>query len=109
MEQHTHRPDGSPADEVLTNAEWLYLLGELLDADLALVDQADPAATQSDSLQTLLDEVMEQHSEEVCDHCYSHLDGPKALSPCNPACDGQWCTEAVLSWLQSPCADPDTD
>lgn len=109
MDQHTYRPDGTPADEVLTNAEWLRLVGELLDTDLALIDQADPAVTPSDTLQALLDEVMEQYSEEVCDHCYSHLDGPKALSPSDPACDGQWCTEAVLSWLQAPCADPDTD
>lgn len=109
MDQHTYRPDGTPADEVLTNAEWLRLVGELLDTDLALIDHADPAAVPSDALQTLLDEVMEQYNEEVCDHCYSHLDGPKALSPSDPACDGQWCTEATLSWLQAPCADPDTD
>lgn len=109
MDQHTYRPDGTPADEVLTNAEWLRLVGELLDTDLALIDQADQTAVPSDALQTLLDEVMEQYSEEVCDHCYSHLDGPKALSPSDPACDGQWCTDAALSWLQAPCADPDTD
>lgn len=109
MDQHTYRPDGTPADEVLTNAEWLRLVGELLDTDLALIDQADQTAIPSDALHTLLDEVMEQYSEEVCDHCYSHLDGPKALSPSDPACDGQWCTEAALSWLQAPCADPDTD
>lgn len=109
MDQHTYRQDGTPADEVLTNAEWLRLVGELLDTDLALIDQADQTVTPSDALQTLLDEVTEQHSEEVCDHCYSHLDGPKALSPSDPACDGQWCTEAALSWLQAPCADPDTD
>lgn len=109
MEQHTRKPDGTPADEVLTNAEWLYLLGELLDADLTLIDRADSAATPSDALQTLLDEVMEQHTDEICDHCYPHLDGPKAPSPDNPACENRWCTEAALSWLQAPCADPDED
>lgn len=109
MEPRTRKTDSSPADEVLTNAEWLRLTGELLDADLTLIDQADPAATPADTLQTLLDEVVEQHSEEVCDHCYSHLDGPKALSPSDPACDGQWCTEATLSWLQAPCAESDED
>ena len=109
MDQHTYRPDGTPADEVLTNAEWLRLVGELLDTDLALIDHADQTAVPSDALQTLLDEVMEQHSEEVCDHCYSHLDGPKALSPLNPCMHGCWCRQATLYWLQAPCADPDED
>lgn len=109
MDQHTHRPDGTPADEVLTNAEWLYLLGELLDADLTLLANGAQDAVSAHCLATLLDQVMDRHAEAICDHCYEHLECHKALSPNNPACEGRWCSQATLSWLRASCAEPDED
>ena len=109
MDQHTHRPDGAPADEVLTNAEWLYLLGELLDADLTLLATGATDAVTAQCLATLLDQVMDRHADEICTHCHEHLECHKAQSPDNPACDGRWCSQATLSWLNAPCAEPDED
>lgn len=86
---------------VLTNAEWLRLTGELSDRDLLQLERG----TADD----LADRVHEAHPDEVCDHCLSHLAGPKTLSPSNPACEGRWCTQATLDWLSSPCAEPDDD
>lgn len=110
MEQHTHRPDGTPADEVLTNAEWLHLLGELLDTDLMLLATGDATdAVTVQCLATLLTNVRDRHGEEVCDHCYSHLDSPKAPGPLNPCMLGCLCDQATLYWLNAPCAEPDED
>lgn len=107
MEQHTHRPDGTPADEVLTNAEWLYLLGELLDTDLTLLASDATDVVTAQCLVTLLTNVMEEHTDEICDHCTATI--PKNLCPDNPACEGGWCEQATLAWLQAPCAEPDED
>ena len=109
MDQRTHRPDGTSADEVLTNAEWLYLLGELLDADLTLLANGAQDAVTAQRLATLLDQVMDRHTDEICTHCHEHLECHKAPGPDNPACEGRWCRQATLSWLNSPCAEPDDD
>lgn len=108
MRPRTYKPTGEPADEVITNAEWLYLLGELLDADLTLLatDDATDAVT-AQRLATLLDQVMDRHADEICTHCIATI--PKNLSPDNPACEGRWCSQATLSWLNAPCAEPDED
>lgn len=101
---------------VLTNAEWLRLTGELSDVDLlqlwtlrtlgsSQASQGGDAATHGELLNT----VHESHTDEVCEHCMSHLDGPKTLGPSNPACEGRWCSHATLDWLSSPCGDPDED
>lgn len=88
MEQHTHRPDGSPADEVLTNAEWLYLLGELLDTDLTLLATGNATdAMTAQCLATLLTNVMEEHTDEICDHCTATI--PKNLCPRQPSMRGR--------------------
>lgn len=107
MDQHTHRPDGTPADEVITNAEWLYLLGELLDTDLTLLATGATDVVTAQCLTTLLDQVMDRHADEICDHCITTI--PKNLGPNNPACEGRWCSQATLSWLRAPCAEPDED
>lgn len=107
MRPLTYKPTGEPADEVLTNAEWLYLLGELLDADLTLLASGAQDAVTAHALATLLDQVMDRHADEICDHCIATI--PKNLSPDNPACEGRWCRQATFSWLNSPCAEPDDD
>lgn len=109
MRPRTYKPTGEPADEVLTNAEWLYLLGELLDADLTLLANGAQDAVTAQRLDTLLDQVMDRHTDEICTHCHEHLECHKAPSPGNPACEGRWCSQATLSWLQAPCAEPDDD
>ena len=107
MEPHARRPDGTPADEVLTNAEWLYLLGELLDTDLTLLASGATDAVSAHCLATLLDQVMDRHADEICNHCIATI--PKNLCPDNPACEGGWCSQAALSWLRAPCAESDED
>ena len=112
MEQHTHRPDGTPVDEVLTNAEWLYLLGELLDADLTLLASDATDVVTVHCLATLLDQVYDRHADEVCTQCRERLKDLECynrLSPDNPACEGRWCSQATLYWLNAPCAEPDED
>lgn len=109
MVQHTHRPDGTPADEVLTNAEWLRLTGELLDADLTLLASGATDAVTAQCLAALLDQVMDHHADEICDHCHEHLECHKAPGPLNPCMLGCLCSQATLSWLRAPCADPDED
>lgn len=109
MRPRTYKPTGEPADEVLTNAEWLYLLGELLDADLTLLANGAQDAVPAHCLATLLDQVRDRHTDEICDHCHEHLECHKALSPDNPACEGRWCSQATFYWLNSPCAEPDDD
>lgn len=109
MRPRTYKPTGEPADEVLTNAEWLYLLGELLDADLTLLANGAQDAVSAHCLATLLDQVRDRHTDEICDHCHEHLECHKALSPDNPVCEGRWCSQATFGWLNSPCAEPDDD
>ena len=107
MRPRTYKPTGEPADEVLTNAEWLYLLGELLDADLALLANGAQDAVSAHCLATVLDQVVNGDTDEICDHCTATI--PKNLSPDNPACEGRWCSQATFDWLNSPCAEPDDD
>lgn len=107
MRPRTYKPTGEPADEVLTNAEWLYLLGELLDTDLTLLATGATDAVSAHCLATLLDQVRGRHTDEICTHCIATI--PKNLSPDNPACEGGWCSQATLSWLNAPCAEPDED
>ena len=107
MRPRTYKPPGEPADEVLTNAEGLYLLGELLDADLTLLADGAQDAVSAHCLATLLDQVMDRHTDEICDCCTTTI--PKNLSPDNPACEGRWCSQATFDWLNSPCAEPDDD
>lgn len=109
MEPHARHPDGTPHDEVLTNAEWLYLTGELLDADIRLLEAGATDTVTAHCLSVLTDLVHERHPDEVCDHCREHLDGPKSLCPDNPACEGKWCYQATLDWLSFACAEPDED
>lgn len=112
MEQHTRKPDGSPADEVLTNAEWLRLTGELLDADLTLLASTATDVVSVHCLAVLLDLVYKAHADEVCAQCRERLKDLECynrLSPDNPACENRWCSQATLYWLNSPCADPDED
>lgn len=109
MEQHTYRPDGTPADEVLTNAEWLRLVCELLDADLTLLASNATDVVTAHCLATLLDQVYTRHTDEVCTHCHEHLGCNKAPGPLNPCMLGCWCSQATLYWLRAPCADPDED
>ena len=109
MKQRTHRPDGTPADEVLTNAEWLRLTGELLDTDLTLLASGATDAVTAHCLATLIDQVMDRHADEICDHCHEHLECHKAPGPLNPCMLGCLCSQATLSWLNAPCADPDED
>ena len=109
MRPRTYKPIGEPADEVLTNAEWLYLLGELLDADLTLLANGAQDAVSAHCQATLLDQVRDRHTDEICTHCHEHLECHKALSPDNPACEGRWCSQATFYWLNSPCAEPDDD
>ena len=112
MEPRTHRPDGTPADEVLTNAEWLRLTGELLDTDLTLLASAATDVVTVHCLAVLLDIVYKAHADEVCAQCRGRLKDLECynrLSPDNPACVGGWCEQATLAWLQAPCADSDED
>lgn len=109
MEQHTHRPDGTPADEVLTNAEWLRLTGELLDTDLTLLASDATDVVTAQCLATLLTNVRDRHTDEVCTHCHKHLECHKAPGPLNPCMLGCLCDQAALYWLNAPCAEPDED
>lgn len=109
MRPRTYKPTGVPADEVLTNAEWLYLLGELLDADLTLLANGAQDAVSAHCLTTLLTNVMDRHTDEICTHCHEHLECHKAPGPDNPACKSRWCRQAIFDWLSSPCAEPDDD
>lgn len=86
MVQHTYKPDGTPADEVLTNAEWLRLTGELLDTDLTLLASDATDAVTAQCLAALLDQVMDHHADEICDHCHEHLECHKAPGPLIHAC-----------------------
>lgn len=46
------------------------------------------------------DSVMEVACDSVCEICADRIE--KNLSPTNPACEGQWCQEAVELWLDEP-------
>lgn len=109
MRPRTYKPTGEPADEVLTNAEWLYLRGELLDADLTLLANGAQDAVSAHCLATLLDQVRDRHTDEICDHCHEHLECHKAPGPDNQACEGRWRSQATFDWLNSPCTEPDDD
>ena len=92
---------------VLTNAEWLRLTGELSDWDLLQLARGAHDTVSAVALSQLADLVYDRHTDEVCTHCTTHLESHKLLSPSNPACEGRWCSHATLSWLSSPCAEPD--
>lgn len=92
---------------VLTNAEWLHLTGELSDWDLLQLERGAHDTVSAVALSQLADLVYDRHPDEVCTHCTTHLESHKLLSPSNPACEGRWCSHATLSWLSSPCAEPD--
>lgn len=112
MEPRARHSDGTPHDEVLTNAEWLYLTGELLDADLSLLASDATDVVSVHCLAVLLDIVYKAHADEVCTQCRERLKDLECynrLSPDNPACENRWCSQATLYWLNAPCADPDED
>ena len=92
---------------VLTNAEWLHLTSELSDLDLLQLERGAHDIVSAVALCQLADLVYDRHTDEVCTHCTTHLEGPKTLSPSNPACEGRWCSRATLDWLSAPCAEPD--
>ena len=47
-----------------------------------------------------VDAVMDDFGDRVCEICNERIE--KNLSPTNPACEGQWCEEAVELWLDEP-------
>lgn len=47
-----------------------------------------------------VDTVMDTNGDQVCEICNDRIE--KNLSPTNPACEGQWCEEAVELWLDEP-------
>lgn len=51
------------------------------------------------------DSVMEAACDSVCEVCNREID--KNLSPQNPACEGEWCDEAVELWLDEETKESD--
>lgn len=47
-----------------------------------------------------VDAIMDDFGDRVCEVCNERIE--KNLSPTNPACEGQWCEEAVELWLDEP-------